>query len=125
MKSLTSISKFLSLVLRHQPKVVGMQLKSEGWLPIDELIVNANRCGTPLTLELLHEVVWPHARFHFENLKRFAMILWDGSQLVPCDEQPLLCDAMASLVGCEQRLEQTQTAAPSQPALISSQPLGA
>lgn len=57
MKSLTTISKFLSLVLRHQPEVVGMQLESEGWLPIDELIVNANRCGTPLTLELLHEVV--------------------------------------------------------------------
>lgn len=34
-----------------------MQLEPEGWLPIDELIENANRCGTPLTLELLHEVV--------------------------------------------------------------------
>ena len=54
---LTSTSKFLSLVLRHQPEVVGMQLDSEGWLPVDELIQNANRLGKELTLELLHEVV--------------------------------------------------------------------
>jgi putative RNA 2'-phosphotransferase len=56
-KSLTSISKFLSLVLRHRPQVVGMQLDSEGWLPIAELIDNANGRGHQLSLELLHEVV--------------------------------------------------------------------
>lgn len=56
-KSLTSTSKFLSLVLRHQPEVVGMKLDPEGWLPIDELIQNANRTGNELSLELLHEVV--------------------------------------------------------------------
>jgi putative RNA 2'-phosphotransferase len=57
MKHFTSTSKFLSLVLRHQPEVVGMQLAPEGWLPINELIENANRQGKQLTLELLHEVV--------------------------------------------------------------------
>jgi putative RNA 2'-phosphotransferase len=56
-KSLTSTSKFLSLVLRHQPEVIGMKLDVEGWLPIDELIENANRQGKQLSLELLHEVV--------------------------------------------------------------------
>ena len=56
-KSLTSTSKFLSLVLRHQPEVIGMQLDLEGWLQIDELIQNANRKDTELSLELLHEVV--------------------------------------------------------------------
>jgi putative RNA 2'-phosphotransferase len=56
-KSLTSTSKFLSLVLRHQPEMIGMQLDAEGWLPIDELIENANRQGKQLSLELLHEVV--------------------------------------------------------------------
>ncbi len=56
-KNLISISKFLSLVLRHQPEVIGMQLDPEGWLAIDELIQNANHRGTNLSLELLHEVV--------------------------------------------------------------------
>ncbi len=56
-KQLTSTSKFLSLVLRHQPEIIGMQLDAEGWLPIDQLIENANRHGKSLTLDLLHEVV--------------------------------------------------------------------
>jgi putative RNA 2'-phosphotransferase len=34
-----------------------MKLDVEGWLPIDELIENANRQGKQLSLELLHEVV--------------------------------------------------------------------
>lgn len=55
--NLTSTSKFLSLVLRHRPEIVGMQLDPEGWLAIDELIENANRRGNQLSLELLHEVV--------------------------------------------------------------------
>ena len=55
--NILSTSKFLSLVLRHQPEVIGMQLDPEGWLPIDELIENANRKGNELSLELLHDVV--------------------------------------------------------------------
>lgn len=56
-KKVTETSKYLSLVLRHQPKVIGMQLDAEGWLPIDELIRNANQRGNSLSLEMLHEVV--------------------------------------------------------------------
>jgi len=56
-KTLVTTSKFLSLVLRHQPDVVGMKLDDEGWLAIDDLIVNATQRGHALTLELLHEVV--------------------------------------------------------------------
>ena len=56
-KHLVSTSKFLSLVLRHRHEVVGMQLDAEGWLPIDELIANANARGNRLSLELVHDVV--------------------------------------------------------------------
>jgi putative RNA 2'-phosphotransferase len=56
-KSLISNSKFLSLVLRHQPEVIGMQLDPEAWLLIAGLIQNANRHDEKLSLELLHEVV--------------------------------------------------------------------
>ncbi len=56
-KNLVSASKFLSLVLRHKPEAIGMQLDPDGWLDINDLIANANRHGNALTLELLHEVV--------------------------------------------------------------------
>ncbi|MEM7559850.1 MAG: RNA 2'-phosphotransferase [Planctomycetota bacterium] len=50
-------SKFLSLVLRHQPEVIDVVLDAEGWLEIDLLIANANARGKQLSLELIHEVV--------------------------------------------------------------------
>lgn len=56
-KTKTAASKFLSLVLRHHPEVIDMQLDENGWLPIDKLIENANRFGNALTLELVHDVV--------------------------------------------------------------------
>lgn len=64
---IVSTSKFLSLILRHQPEVIGMQLDDEGWLDIDQLILNANKHGRSLTLELLHEVVAQNDK------KRFAL----------------------------------------------------
>lgn len=66
-KTLIKTSKFLSLILRHQPEVVGMQLDEAGWLDINELIANANARGKKLTLELLHEVVSTNDK------KRFAL----------------------------------------------------
>ncbi|MCM2372068.1 RNA 2'-phosphotransferase [Aporhodopirellula aestuarii] len=55
--NLTRTSKFLSLVLRHRPEVIGLRLDAEGWLDINELIASANQRGTAITLEQLHEVV--------------------------------------------------------------------
>lgn len=66
-KTIFTTSKFLSLVLRHQPEVVGMNLDDEGWLDINELIANANVRGKSLSLELLHEVVATNDK------KRFAL----------------------------------------------------
>ncbi len=33
-----STSKFLSLILRHKPQIVGLQLDEHGWADVDELI---------------------------------------------------------------------------------------
>lgn len=36
--SLKSTSKFLSLILRHKPQIVGIELDEHGWAEVDELI---------------------------------------------------------------------------------------
>ncbi|MEM6690697.1 MAG: RNA 2'-phosphotransferase [Planctomycetota bacterium] len=56
-KSLVSTSKFLSLILRHQPEIIGLKLDKEGWLDVSELLNAANAKGKRITLDLLHEVV--------------------------------------------------------------------
>ena len=38
MNDLVSTSKFLSLVLRHRPEVIGLSLDEAGWADIDTLI---------------------------------------------------------------------------------------
>ncbi|MDO9352712.1 MAG: RNA 2'-phosphotransferase [Solirubrobacteraceae bacterium] len=50
-------SKFLSLVLRHKPEEIGLTLDAEGWADIAQLIALANKKGTPLTRELLIDIV--------------------------------------------------------------------
>lgn len=56
-RNLVRISKFLSLVLRHQPQKIELTLDENGWARVDELIAQANRHGAALTPELLAAVV--------------------------------------------------------------------
>jgi len=51
------ISKFLSLVLRHQPEKVGLMLDNEGWVPVSDLITAFAEFGFPITLAELQDVV--------------------------------------------------------------------
>src|SRR5947209_1046728 len=61
------ISKFLSLILRHQPEKVGIQLDEAGWVAVDELLDAVNAHGLRLSLECLQEVV------DSNDKKRFAL----------------------------------------------------
>jgi putative RNA 2'-phosphotransferase len=65
-KTIVSASKFISLVLRHQPEVIGLPLDSEGWAEIDALI-RLSQPRHPLTRALIDEVVAT------SNKQRFAI----------------------------------------------------
>ncbi|MCG2595412.1 RNA 2'-phosphotransferase [Ramlibacter sp. XY19] len=56
-QELTTASKFLSLVLRHQPELLGLQLRPEGWVAVEELLSAAERHGRPIGRELLDRIV--------------------------------------------------------------------
>ncbi|MEA5138609.1 RNA 2'-phosphotransferase [Arcicella rigui] len=66
-KQLTHISKFLSLVLRHQPEKIDIQLDQNGWTDINELIQKVNNYGIHLDKEILHHIVATNSK------KRFAL----------------------------------------------------
>jgi putative RNA 2'-phosphotransferase len=72
-KTIVSASKFVSLVLRHQPEVIGLPLDSEGWAEIDALI-QLSQPHHPLTRALIDEVVATN------NKQRFA-ISDDGTRI--------------------------------------------
>ena len=66
-------SKFLSLVLRHQPETIGIELDESGWVNVDVLLDALDRHRRPLTLEQLQSVVANNDK------KRFAFSS-DGKQ---------------------------------------------
>jgi putative RNA 2'-phosphotransferase len=65
-KEATRLSKFLSLVLRHQPQTIGLQLNEQGWASVDDLLQKMQATGKPLDRETLQFIV------DTNNKKRFA-----------------------------------------------------
>ena len=65
-KENTRISKFLSLVLRHQPETIGIQLDEQGWVPVDILLKQLAAHGKNVSKEILDHVIATN------NKKRFA-----------------------------------------------------
>lgn len=65
-QEVTRISRFLSLVLRHQPETIGIKLTEEGWTNVDGLIQAFNAHGHALDFETLEHVV------ETNDKKRFA-----------------------------------------------------
>lgn len=60
------ISKFLSLILRHKPEVIGLELNENGWAKTQELLDKMAKNGRAISFEVLQEVV------ENNNKKRFA-----------------------------------------------------
>src|ERR1043166_5055092 len=56
-KETIKASKFLSLILRHEPERVGLKLGEAGWVSVEELLQAVNRHGVPLTPEQLKHIV--------------------------------------------------------------------
>ncbi|MEZ4983482.1 MAG: RNA 2'-phosphotransferase [Saprospiraceae bacterium] len=52
-----SLSKFLSLVLRHKPEVAGIQLDANGWVNVDELIDGCIEQGKEMDMAILESIV--------------------------------------------------------------------
>lgn len=51
------LSRFLSLVLRHDPAAAGVGLDAEGWVGVDELIAGVRATGRVIERETLHALV--------------------------------------------------------------------
>lgn len=71
---LTRLSKFISLVLRHQPGKIGLTLDSNGWAEVDELLLKANRFSFQFDRPTLEKIVAENDK------KRFAFSP-DGSKI--------------------------------------------
>ena len=53
---LTRISKYISLILRHKPEVIGIQLDAHGWADVNALLAGISR-KYPINRAILEEIV--------------------------------------------------------------------
>ena len=62
-------SKFLSLVLRHQPDKIGISLDESGWIDVDVLLAAMKRHGKTMSRDTLEMVVETNdkQRFSFDE----------------------------------------------------------
>lgn len=51
------LSRFLSLVLRHNPGAAGIELDSHGWAEVDALIQGVRRTGRTISMHILERIV--------------------------------------------------------------------
>ena len=72
--NLVRLSKWMSLVLRHDPAKFGVQLDDAGWTRVDDLLAAAAHAGVPLDAALLRRVVE-------ENDKRRFALSDDGAMI--------------------------------------------
>jgi putative RNA 2'-phosphotransferase len=65
-KETVRASKFLSLVLRHQPDAAGITLDSAGWADVDELLAGCERAHRSITRQQLDHIVVTNEKKRFE-----------------------------------------------------------
>lgn len=68
-QDLKQLSKFLSLILRHEPGKIGLTLDEAGWADVDELLAKLSKHGKAISRQQLEQVVAENdkQRFRFNE----------------------------------------------------------
>lgn len=88
-KSVRQISRFLSLVLRHQPDRIGIELDDAGWAGIDVLLEALRRNGQKTSRDLVEHVVRTTDKQRFTVNETSQRIQGNQGHAVDVD---LVCD---------------------------------
>ena len=84
-KDLVRISRFLSLVLRHDPGRIGLEVDREGWASVADLVERSRLAGLDLTIELVREVVATSDKRRFSLSEDGSSIRANQGHSIPVD----------------------------------------
>ena len=76
--------KFLSLILRHHPEVIGIQLDEHGWADVDALIAGIRK-SRPFDMEMLEEIVETNNKKRYSFDEDHTLIRANQGHSVPVD----------------------------------------
>ena len=81
-----NISKFISLILRHKPEVIGISLDEHGWAYVRDLIEGVNRAGGhSLNMETLEEIVRTDEKQLYSFNEDHTLIRANQGHSIPVD----------------------------------------
>lgn len=82
--SAVKTSKYLSLILRHKPGIIGIELDEHGWAEVDELIAGVSKTHT-LTKELLEDIVSRDEKQRYSFNEDKTLIRANQGHSIPVD----------------------------------------
>lgn len=84
--SLKNTSKYISLILRHRPEVIGITLDEHGWADVNELIEGVSKTQ-PLNMEILEEIVRTDEKQRYSFSEDKTKIRANQGHSIPVDVQ--------------------------------------
>lgn len=84
MRSLTEISRYLSLILRHKPQVIGITLDEHGWADVEQLIEGIQKTQ-PFDMEMLEEIVRTDNKQRYSFNEDKTLIRANQGHSIPVD----------------------------------------
>ncbi len=79
------LSKFISLILRHNPEAAYIQVDEHGWAKVNELIQGINRTGRHIDLETLEEIVATDEKGRYSFSEDHKRIRANQGHSIPVD----------------------------------------
>lgn len=79
-------SKFISMILRHNPGVIGITLDEHGWADVSELIDGINNTGNHfIDMEMLEEIVRTDEKQRYSFTEDHSLIRANQGHSIPVD----------------------------------------
>lgn len=82
---LTQISKFLSMILRHKPEVIGITLDEHGWGNVDEIIAGIKQQYPGFNMQKLEEIVRTDNKQRYSFNDNKTLIRANQGHSIPVD----------------------------------------
>ena len=81
---LKETSKFISLILRHKPDVIGITLDEHGWANVDELIAGVSKTH-PIDMAILEQIVAEDEKQRYSFNEDKTLIRANQGHSIPVD----------------------------------------
>lgn len=82
--NLTKTSRYISLILRHKPEVIGITLDEHGWADVQQLIAGVSKTN-PINMEILEEIVRTDDKQRYSFNEDKTLIRANQGHSIPVD----------------------------------------